>query len=96
MNFAAALKSDIGKYLEGLKPWLAVTLFLLHERNKGAASKWAPYVSLLPSALGLPMFWYVYKSGPELKLFQSQVQYVFDHLPENKIRDGCHILCHIL
>mmetsp|Transcript_17680 Transcript_17680/g.29708 ORF Transcript_17680/g.29708 Transcript_17680/m.29708 type:complete len:496 (+) Transcript_17680:79-1566(+) len=63
MNYAAALKSDIGKYLEGLKPWLAVTLFLLHERNKGAASKWAPYVSLLPSALGLPMFW----SEDELK-----------------------------
>eukprot|EP00959_Pyramimonas_sp_CCMP1952_P379896 7958410-Pyramimonas_sp.AAC.6 len=57
MNYKAAIGSKIGKYLEGLKPWLAVTLFLLHERSLGAASEWAPYISLLPSTMDMPLFW---------------------------------------
>mmetsp|Transcript_33591 Transcript_33591/g.73311 ORF Transcript_33591/g.73311 Transcript_33591/m.73311 type:complete len:494 (-) Transcript_33591:326-1807(-) len=63
MNYKAAIASKIGNYLEGLKPWLAVTLFLLHERSLGAASDWAPYISVLPSSLDLPMYW----SEDELK-----------------------------
>ena len=59
MNYKAATSSKIGKYLEGLKPWLAVALFLLHERSLGAASEWASYISLLPSAPDLPLYWYV-------------------------------------
>ncbi|KAI7846455.1 hypothetical protein COHA_000066 [Chlorella ohadii] len=52
-----ATQSDIGQHLQGLEPWLAVALFLLHERAKGAASRWAPYLAALPADSGSPVQW---------------------------------------
>lgn len=40
-----------------LEPWLAIALFLLHERAKGAASRWAGYVAALPADSGSPVQW---------------------------------------
>lgn len=40
-----------------LEPWLAVALFLLHERAKGPASRWAPYLAALPADAGSPVQW---------------------------------------
>lgn len=40
-----------------LEPWLAVALFLLHERAKGGASRWAPYLAALPADSGSPVQW---------------------------------------
>ena len=58
MNYENALASSIGAKLDGLKPWLAVALLLIHEKSLGAQSKWAPYIALLPEELDLPLFWY--------------------------------------
>lgn len=40
-----------------LEPWLAIALFLLAERAKGAASAWAPYIAGLPADSGSPVQW---------------------------------------
>ncbi|PRW51051.1 fructose-bisphosphate aldolase-lysine N- chloroplastic [Chlorella sorokiniana] len=62
-----AAQSDIGQHLQGLEPWLAVALFLLHERAKGAASRWAPYLAALPADSGSPLQW----SEEDLKELQG-------------------------
>eukprot|EP00238_Polyblepharides_amylifera_P015097 CAMPEP_0196582864 /NCGR_PEP_ID=MMETSP1081-20130531/41028_1 /TAXON_ID=36882 /ORGANISM="Pyramimonas amylifera, Strain CCMP720" /LENGTH=476 /DNA_ID=CAMNT_0041903577 /DNA_START=158 /DNA_END=1588 /DNA_ORIENTATION=- len=57
-SYEAALASpEVGAYLEGLKAWQAVVILLLSERSKEGASKWGPYIKLLPQHLPLPMFW---------------------------------------
>ena len=40
-----------------LESWLAIALFLLHERAMGNASRWAPYIALLPADSGSPVQW---------------------------------------
>lgn len=40
-----------------LEPWLAIALFLLHERSKGAASRWSAYLAALPADSGSPVQW---------------------------------------
>jgi hypothetical protein len=40
-----------------LEPWLAIALFLLHERAKGGASRWAAYLAALPADSGSPVQW---------------------------------------
>ena len=40
-----------------LEPWLALALFLLHERAKGGASRWAAYLAALPADSGSPVQW---------------------------------------
>lgn len=40
-----------------LEPWLALALFLLAERSKGPASRWAPYLAALPADSGSPVQW---------------------------------------
>ncbi len=44
-----------------------MALFLLHERAKGAASRWAPYIAALPADSGSPVQW----SEEELKDLQG-------------------------
>lgn len=56
LSYNAAKSSEIGKYLEGLKPWVALAIFLLHEKAK-VSSKWRPYIDILPEILDLPVFW---------------------------------------
>jgi [ribulose-bisphosphate carboxylase]-lysine N-methyltransferase len=36
---------------------LAIALFLLHERAKGGASRWAAYLTSLPADTGSPLQW---------------------------------------
>lgn len=43
--------------LARLEPWLAIALLLLHERAKGAASAWAPYLAALPADSGSLVQW---------------------------------------
>ncbi|EFN56770.1 hypothetical protein CHLNCDRAFT_8187, partial [Chlorella variabilis] len=52
-----AQQSQIGSHLTGLESWLAIALFLLHERAMGNASRWAPYIALLPADSGSPVQW---------------------------------------
>jgi [ribulose-bisphosphate carboxylase]/[fructose-bisphosphate aldolase]-lysine N-methyltransferase len=47
----------IGPYIAGLEPWLAIALFLLHERARGAASPWAAYLASLPPTCDSPVTW---------------------------------------
>lgn len=49
--------SDIGRVCGGLKPWVAIALFLLREKALGSASSWRPYLDILPRATDSPIFW---------------------------------------
>ncbi|XP_010939836.1 fructose-bisphosphate aldolase-lysine N-methyltransferase, chloroplastic isoform X2 [Elaeis guineensis] len=49
--------SDIGRVCGGLKPWVAISLFLLREKALGSASSWRPYLDILPLATDSPIFW---------------------------------------
>nr|CAD1826461.1 unnamed protein product [Ananas comosus var. bracteatus] len=40
--------SAIGRVCGGLKPWVAISLFLLREKAMGDASPWRPYLDILP------------------------------------------------
>eukprot|EP00887_Chlorella_sp_A99_P001195 scaffold14.g1195.t1 len=71
ITMESVARSELGPALAGLgelEPWLAVTLLVLHERSKGAASAWAPYLAALDAAaaaaLGSPLLW----SEAELEL----------------------------
>lgn len=44
-----------------------MALFLLHERAKGASSRWAPYLAALPADSGSPVQW----SEEDLKELQG-------------------------
>ncbi|KAG0480142.1 hypothetical protein HPP92_011000 [Vanilla planifolia] len=59
--------SDIGPVTIGVKPWVAVALFLLREKALGAASSWRPYFDILPLETDSPIFW----SDEELSLIQG-------------------------
>ncbi|GLJ51996.1 hypothetical protein SUGI_1105260 [Cryptomeria japonica] len=48
--------SEIGKLCQGLRPWVAISLFLLREKSK-LNSPWRPYLNILPETLDSPMFW---------------------------------------
>lgn len=56
INLAAVQNSSLGKACEGLKPWVAVALFLIHE-SSNPSSKWRPYLDSLPKSLDSPLFW---------------------------------------
>lgn len=56
ISVAAAKTSEIGKLCDGLRPWVAVALFLLFEKAK-LNSKWRPYIDTLPDSLDSPLFW---------------------------------------
>ncbi|KAM7200388.1 ribosomal lysine N-methyltransferase [Naviculisporaceae sp. PSN 640] len=38
-------------------PWTSLILILLYEHFRGDSSKWAPYLSILPTEFDTPMFW---------------------------------------
>lgn len=56
INFASVQASSIGPFCQDLKPWIAVSLFLIHE-DSNANSKWRPYLDSLPKVLDSPLFW---------------------------------------
>ncbi|KAJ5109812.1 hypothetical protein N7532_002457 [Penicillium argentinense] len=51
------LKSLLPQDVESLGPWLSLILVMLYEYLKGANSKWAPYLQILPASFDTLMFW---------------------------------------
>lgn len=49
--------SEIGRLCGGLRPWVAIALFLLREKALGPASPWHPYLSILPPTTNSTIFW---------------------------------------
>jgi hypothetical protein len=49
-------KSDIGRSVEGQRPWVKLALFLIKERAN-PSSKWLPYIDSLPQTLDSTLFW---------------------------------------
>jgi SET domain-containing protein 6 len=51
--------TDIAEVLDkaGLRDQLGVAVALMHERSKGASSKWSGYISNLPERENVPIFW---------------------------------------
>ncbi|CAJ1939796.1 unnamed protein product [Sphenostylis stenocarpa] len=56
INPDAVAASEIGKVCNGLKPWLAVALFLIRERSKDD-SLWKHYFSILPKETDSTIYW---------------------------------------
>ncbi|GFQ02571.1 ribulose-1 5 bisphosphate carboxylase/oxygenase large subunit n-methyltransferase chloroplastic [Phtheirospermum japonicum] len=57
INPDAVATSEIGNVCSGLKPWIAVALFLLKERFKGEGSKWNYYFDVLPEGTNSTIYW---------------------------------------
>ena len=57
INPDAVAASEIGKVCSGLKPWLAVALFLIRERSNDD-SLWKHYFSILPKETGSTIYWW--------------------------------------
>ena len=53
----AAMKSELGKLLGPLPVHTALAVHLLHERAKGEASYWGPYVATLPEKPNSFLWW---------------------------------------
>lgn len=67
---ATAQQSSIGKYIQGLEPWLQLALLLMAERAQpGGSSKLGPYLASASSSsvMRSPLFW----SEDELQLLQG-------------------------
>ncbi|GAQ87091.1 hypothetical protein KFL_003310030 [Klebsormidium nitens] len=56
LSVSAAQASPVRKHLADLPAWIALALFLLHEKAK-PESRWRPYLDLLPEELDSPFFW---------------------------------------
>ncbi|XP_002983944.2 fructose-bisphosphate aldolase-lysine N-methyltransferase, chloroplastic [Selaginella moellendorffii] len=56
MDADTVRRSEIGECCEGLRPWIAVALYLLHEKAK-PHSDWSAYIRVLPRTLDSPLFW---------------------------------------
>ncbi|KAL6009051.1 hypothetical protein ACLOJK_022278 [Asimina triloba] len=56
INPDAVAASDIGIVSSGLKPWVAVALFLLREKAR-PDSPWRSYLQILPQSTHSPIFW---------------------------------------
>lgn len=59
INPDAVAASEIGKVCTGLKPWIAVALFLLREKAM-EDSKWRLYFDVLPESTNSTVFWWVW------------------------------------
>lgn len=58
INPDAVAASEIGNVCSGLKPWLAVALFLIRERSRGD-SLWKHYFPVLPKETDSTIYWWV-------------------------------------
>ncbi|RAQ98997.1 set domain-containing protein rms1 [Stemphylium lycopersici] len=54
---------DSNECLEPLDSWASLILVMLYEYLQGSASKWKPYIDILPQTFDTPLFW----SEAELK-----------------------------
>ncbi|GMN41904.1 hypothetical protein TIFTF001_011117 [Ficus carica] len=68
INPDAVAESEIGNVCSGLKPWIAVALFLLREKDR-EDSKWRLYFDVLPLSTNSTVFW----SEEELSELQEEV-----------------------
>ncbi|PKA61182.1 [Fructose-bisphosphate aldolase]-lysine N-methyltransferase, chloroplastic [Apostasia shenzhenica] len=57
INADVVAASEIGPVTLGLKPWVAISLFLLREKGLDAASPWRPYLDILPPETDSSIFW---------------------------------------
>ncbi|XP_035825655.1 SET domain-containing protein 4 [Aplysia californica] len=68
------LASPVGALIQRRRlqftPQQLLSMFLIFERQKGAQSKWAPYLDTLPTTYGTPLYF----SRSELSLLVSSVQ----------------------
>ena len=53
---STATQSALGATVADLAPWLAVALFLIHEKTN-SESQWAPYIATLPTEVSSPVAW---------------------------------------
>ncbi|XP_058082952.1 ribulose-1,5 bisphosphate carboxylase/oxygenase large subunit N-methyltransferase, chloroplastic isoform X1 [Magnolia sinica] len=56
INPDSVAASDIGRVCSGLKPWISVALFLLHNKSR-LDSQWRPYLDILPHTTNSTIFW---------------------------------------
>jgi [ribulose-bisphosphate carboxylase]-lysine N-methyltransferase len=63
----AVRKSAIGAAVEGLEPWLQISLHLVEQRFGAAAAAASPYIKSLPASSDSPLFW----SDEQLALLQG-------------------------
>ena len=56
IHLSTVQKSSLGQVTQGLKPWVAIAIFLIHETSN-SNSKWRPYLDSLPETLDSPLFW---------------------------------------
>nr|GMD18362.1 ribulose-1,5 bisphosphate carboxylase/oxygenase large subunit N-methyltransferase, chloroplastic [Ipomoea batatas] len=57
INPDTVAESEIGSVCSGLKPWIAVALFLLREKFRGGDSKWKFYLDVLPECTDSTIYW---------------------------------------
>ncbi|XP_019165014.1 PREDICTED: ribulose-1,5 bisphosphate carboxylase/oxygenase large subunit N-methyltransferase, chloroplastic [Ipomoea nil] len=57
INPDTVAESEIGGVCSGLKPWIAVALFLLREKYRGGDSKWKYYLDVLPECTDSTIYW---------------------------------------
>ncbi|XP_058082956.1 fructose-bisphosphate aldolase-lysine N-methyltransferase, chloroplastic isoform X2 [Magnolia sinica] len=55
INPDSVAASDIGRVCSGLKPWISVALFLLHNKSR-LDSQWRPYLDILPHTTNSTIF----------------------------------------
>ena len=69
--------TEIGSFCRNCRPWVALALFLLFEKNKKNSSVWRAYIDILPPTLDSPLFWYasLCYGCIHIFLFQSLLQY---------------------
>lgn len=58
INPDAVAASEIGNICSGLKPWMAVALFLVRERSRDD-SRWKHYFPILPQETDSTTYWWV-------------------------------------
>lgn len=58
VNTDTVASSEIGSICGGLKPWVAVCLFLAREKEMGSSSPWRFYLDVLPERTDSTIFWW--------------------------------------
>ncbi|CAI5719149.1 unnamed protein product [Peronospora destructor] len=85
MNIESAIQSDLAPVLEKY-PQIpddeVLALHLMHERNKGRGSFFAPYIASLPTTFDLPVFW----SDAELNELKGTNVLLLTHLMKKRLK----------
>lgn len=65
----SVLQQCIPHAMDGLDPWMSLILTMIYEAGQGAASKWWPYLNILPTEFDTLMYW----SSAELAELQGSL-----------------------